>query len=295
MIETDTFCLAAANILTAHEIMPHQIPSLNELGQSPVASLPSPRTVLDDGSLQRSRRSTASTSHNQDLLPEGSENDAMPLNLHTTAHPTGNAFPMAYTNDPSHTNSRTWVSHNIRTRDEWKRINSGIHSLNLNHTDHSPFIPKSFDEFLQHKADYLGDRKRDMQARCNTAVSGDRSIDPAFGGNLFKDGRGAVLAFETIWCLWDEPTVKHPQAPWPHKEEMREEGDERHTSQFGRFMALPRNPGNETVAYKQRSPVKQHYHDRVWDIPDPDEMGESFDEREMETLVGDSLLGEIDH
>ncbi|KAL8765614.1 MAG: hypothetical protein Q9203_006559 [Teloschistes exilis] len=294
MIEIDALPIDGLNSLTAHAIMPHQIPSLKELDQSPVVSLPSQKMVVDDGCLQRSRRSTTSTLQTQDPIPEGFGIDGMPPNRNATARPPGNASPTVHTYDPSYTNSRTWVSPHIREKDEWKRVNSGIHSMNLNHTDHSPFIPKSFDEFLQHKADYLSDRKKAMQAKYTTTVSGDRLIEQAFGGISFNDGRGAILAFETIWCPWDEPTANHPRAPWPHREEMREEGDERHTSQFGRFLALPRNPGNETVTYKQRSPVKQHYIDRVWDVPDPEEMGEWFEEAEMETLVGEGLLGELD-
>ncbi|KAL8687092.1 MAG: hypothetical protein Q9224_005255 [Gallowayella concinna] len=99
---------------------------------------------------------------------------------------------------------------------------------------------------------------------------------------------------ETIWCPWDEATENHPQAPWPAKEEMREEGDERHTSQFGRFLALPRNPGNETVTYKQRSVVRQHHLDRVWDVPGLDDEGEWCEEDVMGELVGPGLMRELD-
>lgn len=75
---------------------------------------------------------------------------------------------------------------------------------------------------------------------------------------------------------------------------MREEGDERHTSQFGRFLALPRNPGNETVTYKQRSVVRQHHFDRVWEVPRLDDEGEWFEEGVMGELVGGGLLRELE-
>ncbi|KAL8734716.1 MAG: hypothetical protein Q9181_003105 [Wetmoreana brouardii] len=218
------------------------------------------------------------------------------MNHHTSARP--GAFSNTHTSDPSHSNSRTWVSPRIREKDEWKRINDGIHAMNLNHPDHSPFVPKSFEEYLQHKAEFLNDRKREMQAKWQeryfAATAIDKRVAPALDGKSVNDGRSAVLAMETVWCPWDEPTENHPQAPWPHKEEMREEGDERHTSQFGRFLALPRNPGNETVTYKQRSPVKQHYMDRVWEIPNPEDIGEWVEEEEMEGLLGESLLRELD-
>lgn len=173
--------------------------------------------------------------------------------------------------------------------------------MNLNQRDHSPFVPKSFDEYLKHKADYLNDQKKEMQAKCGAGAAtggGNRRVGsvmddicPGNGG----DGRGAVLAEETIWCPWDVPTEEHPQAPWPCKEEMREEGDERHTSQFGRFLALPRNPGNETVSYKHRSPIKQHRMDRVWEVPCPDDiMDPMLEEAKMEEWVGEDLLRELD-
>ncbi|KAL9599802.1 MAG: hypothetical protein Q9219_003588 [cf. Caloplaca sp. 3 TL-2023] len=202
-----------------------------------------------------------------------------------------------YYQDPSYTNSRTWVSPRIREKEEWKRVNEGIHAMNLNHPDHSPFVPKSFDEYLQHKADYLNDQKQEMQAKYDTVAVANKHIGSALNG-IFPgdggDGRSAVLAEETMWCPWDEPSEQHPLAPWPCKEEMMEEGDERHTSQFGRFLALPRNPGNETVSYKHRSPIKQHYMDRVWEVPYPDDIAEDFEQEEMESRVGESLMRELE-
>ncbi|KAL9020919.1 MAG: hypothetical protein Q9185_001882 [Variospora sp. 1 TL-2023] len=202
-----------------------------------------------------------------------------------------------YLQDASYTNSRTWVSPRVREKDEWKRVNEGVHAMELNHFDHSPFIPKSFDEYLRHKAEYLNDQKKDMQAKYGgAAITHKRvgrvmnGIQPGDGG----DGRGAVLAEKTIWCPWDASTEDHPQAPWPCAEEMREEGDERHTSQFGRFLALPRNPGNETVSYKHRSPIKQHHFDRVWEVPNPDDiMDPMLEENLMEGWVGKSLGNEL--
>ncbi|KAL8736434.1 MAG: hypothetical protein Q9166_000226 [cf. Caloplaca sp. 2 TL-2023] len=205
------------------------------------------------------------------------------------------ALSTVYSPDPSYTNSRTWISPRIREKDEWKRINDGLRSLNLNHPDHSPYTPKSFEEYLQHKHDFLNDRKKEIQEKCLAAAGYERCMEAAVGGKSYDDGRAAVLGMESIWCPWDEPNEIHPQAPWPAKEEMREEGDERHTSQFGRFLALPRNPGNVTVTYKQRSPVKQHFLDRVWEVPRPDDLGEWFEEEVMEELLGESLLRELDH
>ncbi|KAI4177416.1 MAG: hypothetical protein LQ343_000397 [Gyalolechia ehrenbergii] len=245
-----------------------------------------------------SRRNTISylSPYAQEYSPTSPESIFTPSTGHYT--PTrSTAASTPYIHDPSYTNSRTWVSPRIRERDEWKRVNEGLHTMNLNHPDHSPFVPKSFDEYLQHKADFLNDRKQEMQAKCGAAAVANGPVGKALEG-IYPgdggDGRGAVLAEETIWCPWDEPTEHHPQAPWPCKEEMREEGDERHTSQFGRFMALPRNPGNETVSYKHRSPIKQHHMDRVWEVTHPDDIPEDFEQEEMESRIGESLMRELD-
>ncbi|KAI4138426.1 MAG: hypothetical protein L6R39_006796 [Caloplaca ligustica] len=215
---------------------------------------------------------------------------------HTPTRTTAASTP--YFQDPSHTNSRTWVSPRIRERDEWKRVNEGLHAMNLNHPDHSPYAPKSFDEYLKHKADFLNDQKKEMQAKYGSAGAAAKRMGPAMNGiypGNGGDGRGTVLAEDTIWCPWDVPTEEHPQAPWPCHEEMREEGDERHTSQFGRFLALPRNPGNETVSFKHRSPIKQHHFDRVWEVPCPDDIMDPMLEQDlMGGWVGDSLLKELD-
>ncbi|KAL8932706.1 MAG: hypothetical protein Q9216_006721 [Gyalolechia sp. 2 TL-2023] len=245
-----------------------------------------------------SRRNTISflSPYAQEYSPTSSESIFTPsIGHYTPTRSTAASTP--YIHDASYTNSRTWVSPRIRERDEWKRVNEGLRTMNLNHPDHSPFVPKSFDEYLQHKADFLNDRKQEMQAKYDTAATANgrvgRALDGIYPGDG-GDGRGPVLAEETIWCPWDEPTEYHPQAPWPCKEEMREEGDERHTSQFGRFMALPRNPGNETVSYKHRSPIKQHHMDRVWEVIHPDDIPEDFEQDEMESRIGESLMRELD-
>ncbi|KAL8827066.1 MAG: hypothetical protein Q9170_007162 [Blastenia crenularia] len=245
------------------------------------------------------RRTTIShlSPHALEYSPTSPDPAFSPLTGHyTPSRSTAASSPFFH--DPSYTNSKTWVSPRIREKDEWKRVNESLHTMNLNHPDHSPFVPKSFDEYLQHKADFLNDQKEAMEAKCGVTSPSHKRIGltpvmngiyPGDGG----DGRGAVLAEETIWCKWEEPTEDHPQAPWPCKEEMREEGDERHTSQFGRFMALPRNPGNETVSFKHRSPIKQYHMDRVWEIPHPDDIAEDVEQEEMEELVGESLMGEL--
>ncbi|KAI4241798.1 MAG: hypothetical protein L6R40_004344 [Gallowayella cf. fulva] len=246
-----------------------------------------------------SRRSTISnlSPYAQAYSPTSPESTLVPsVECNTPSRPS--PLTPCYSQDPSYSNSRTWVSPRLREKDEWKRIHEGLHALNLNQPDHSPYTPKSFDDYLQHKHDHLNDRKRDIEDKClasaSTPASTHHPLDPAIAGKSYNDARATVLALETIWCPWDAPTSSHPQPPWPAKEEMREEGDERHTSQFGRFLALPRNPGNETVTYKQRSVVRQHHFDRVWEVPRLDDEGEWFEEGVMGELVGGGLLRELE-
>lgn len=125
-------------------------------------------------------------------------------------------------------------------------------------------------------------------------------IGPAFGGKRFGDRRSAVLAQPTIWSRQYVPTEEKPQAPWPTIEEMREEGDERATSEFGRFPGVPRMPGNETVAWRARVQLPQYPMDEVWRSPcketyeaarresPPEEM------EEMEALLGKELVDALD-
>ncbi|KAL8963523.1 MAG: hypothetical protein Q9183_005002 [Haloplaca sp. 2 TL-2023] len=253
-----------------------------------------------------SRRSTTSTVFVPEPSPVLSSTDPTPAEMHqrTPIGPKGyvplsrppTVHPPLYNPEATYSNSQTWVSPLTNAKDEWKRISHGLHALNLNHPDHSPFVPKEFPDYIKHKAEHLNDRKKEILRRFQQrqfASADQENIAPAFNGIEFNDNRSAVLGLESMWCPWYSPTKQHPEAPWPNKEEMREEGDERHTSQFGRFMALPRNPGNETVTYKQRSPVKQYFVDRVWEVPDPEDVGEEFEEEVMEELLGGKLMGEL--
>ncbi|KAL8708556.1 MAG: hypothetical protein Q9220_006609 [cf. Caloplaca sp. 1 TL-2023] len=266
----------------------------------PPSNIPDPPTqessTRPNSQIVMSRRSTTSN-----LSPHA--NKFSPANPQPALTPSGDfhytpsrstSLSTPYPHGPSYTNSRTWVSPRVKEKDEWKHLHNGLVAMNLNQPDHSPFVPKTFDAYLRHKADFLSDRQKEMQHACRASASGNKHLDTVMGGKSYSDSRGAVLGMETVWCQWDKGTKEHPQAPWPTEDEMREEGDERHTSQFGRFLALPRNPGNETVTFKQRSPIKQHHLDRVWDVPLPDDEGELVEEEVMEKLIGDDLLRELD-
>lgn len=125
---------------------------------------------------------------------------------------------------------------------------------------------------------------------------------PTFGGRTFEDAdngvsRSGVGAEETVWSLWMKPTKTRPRADWPCQAEMREEGDERNTSGFGRFPALPRVNGNETVNYKHKRIVTATPLDTVWPPPVPlayQEQTEELDDDYARVLIGKDLAAAID-
>jgi hypothetical protein len=141
----------------------------------------------------------------------------------------------------------------------------------------SKCIPTTYHEYLEHRVLFQKDRQAEQARKlAELEASSQRShpglpppgikmkILPAFRGKVFNDNRSGVLAMSSIWCPWWKETGQHPQALWPCPEEMKEEGDERMTSGFRRFPAMPRLPGNATVTYKQKSPLKPEKFDKVW-------------------------------
>lgn len=161
----------------------------------------------------------------------------------------------------------------------------------------SPFVPKTMEEWLAHRIAFAEDAKQDELKRLSDkqAVSGPTSTGGRirvllpFGGKRFRDNRSTVLALLSIWTSWYEPTETNPQAPWPSPEEMKEEGDERNTSGFGRFPALPRVPGNETVVWKQKNLIVPYPFDGVWKLPRIETGQPTYDEATMNELIGDEM------
>ena len=126
-------------------------------------------------------------------------------------------------------------------------------------------------------------------------------IEPAMGGKEFHDGCCTVLAQQSIWSPWYKSTEERPEALWPCSEEMKEEGDERHTSAFGRFLALPRVPGNPTVVWKVKPVVPALLFDEIWKVPSKETWADlhsprpdGFQQEYMNTLVGPALLDAVD-
>ena len=78
---------------------------------------------------------------------------------------------------------------------------------------------------------------------------------------------------------------------------MKEEGDERNTSGFGRFPALPRVTENSTVNYKHQRVLIPTGLDEVWPPPIPSAYQvptEELDDDYARMLLGKDLAGALD-
>ncbi|MCJ1411028.1 hypothetical protein MMC19_005116 [Ptychographa xylographoides] len=157
----------------------------------------------------------------------------------------------------AHTSSRSWVSPLEATHERWITVKDNLNRVRF---DRSPFVPQAFSSYLEHLASLAEDLARDERRRLalleTEGLRTSRAHYPwiiPFQGKKFDDNRSAVLGQSSIWSLWYQTPINRPDAVWPTPDEFREEGDERHTSGFGRFLPLPRVPGNETVAWKQKA------------------------------------------
>lgn len=196
--------------------------------------------------------------------------------------------------DDSGLHARTWVSPFIAEYERWQVVKNSLRSMEL--IPRSPFVPRTFLEWLIHRQEMkeinirnLNQEIEDCKARA--ALGKDREhVNVAFGGKRFGDGNSGVLALETVWTLLNDSAMNRARAPWPCQQEMKEEGDERNTSGFGRFPALPRAVANETVNYKHRAVVAASPLDSVWPVPPAEQLDDGVGE--SEDAIGKALLGE---
>ncbi|KAL9101053.1 MAG: hypothetical protein Q9163_003645 [Psora crenata] len=173
-----------------------------------------------------------------------------------------------------HTNSRTWINPRMAEHERWLDVEKNLKRMEL--IPRSPFVPHTFEEWLFFRSgrveDERGTQARKLAYRRASSVYVQSGTAPVkirrtLGGRRFGDGRSTVLCIPTMWSPWYTPTETRPQALWPCAEEMKEEGDERNTSKFGRFLGLPRVPGNETVVWKQKNYLPPLPFDEVWRRP----------------------------
>ena len=236
--------------------------------------------------------------------------------------------------EATHTNSRTWIHPRTREQTKWAEVHKNLKEMSLiiegPQSPYTPLavdresfcVPKNLNEWIDHRKEYANDRMREARQRLyamqeHKLIPRHPDLPPAgetapvtmppFGGKKFNDGRSAVLALPTVWTPWNSsvgvdqnsPGGGRTQALWPCSEEMREEGNERNTSQFGRFMALPRTPGNPTVNWKQKKILPMLPFDEIWKLPSRETYYDqrvvtSPEEKEnMESMIGGDLLAAL--
>lgn len=201
--------------------------------------------------------------------------------------------------------AKIWVSPLIAEYERWQAVKHNLTSMEL--IPRSPFVPKNFTQWLIHRAEVNEMKAKDLtrtmaikEAEFQSEILKER-VRAAFARKNFDDGRSSVTAQETIWAPWSRPTLRRPFASWPCHQEMKEEGDERNTSGFGRFPALPRIAANETVNYKYRNVIEATDLDRVWPLPpvlpildDAEGPLNGFNDEGEESLLNSDLLAALD-
>jgi hypothetical protein len=159
----------------------------------------------------------------------------------------------------AHSQSKTWKSNDTKQKDQYARLSTLLHHF----APVSPFIPRTYGVWVQHRASMNTMEMENMKK--NIAIKQSRNtvaakvpIRSLLDGKTYTDNRSSVLSLETIWASWSSPTDKHPEALWPDRTEFQYEGDDRAKSDVGRFLPLPRKPGNETVNWKAREQLQPY-------------------------------------
>lgn len=186
--------------------------------------------------------------------PTPTQLDVDPIYFSHLDAPTGLLIAPA---PPAHSQSKTWKSKDTKDKDQYARLSALLHHF----VPESPFVPRSYPVWVQHRASMnameMEKMKRNIAIKqARNTVDAKIAIRPVLDGKTFDDNRSAVLAHETIWASWSVPTEKHPEALWPDRTEFQYEGDDRAKSEVGRFLPLPRKPGNETVNWKARDQLQ---------------------------------------
>ncbi|MCJ1400863.1 hypothetical protein MMC11_004072 [Xylographa trunciseda] len=191
----------------------------------------------------------------------------------------------------SHTNSRVWVSPLEKIQDRWLVIKDNLSRVRF---DRSPFVPQDRPGYFEHlasQAEDLAKKEKKRLEQFEAERGGHHSWIIPFSGKSFSDNRSAVLAVPSIWSMWYQAPQTRPEAPWPTHDEFREEGDERHTSGFGRFLPLPRVPGNETVVWKQKAFLEPYELDHVNPVLWREDTPRLLEEEEQ--ILAETLMTEL--
>ncbi|CAO2650874.1 Nn.00g091710.m01.CDS01 [Neocucurbitaria sp. VM-36] len=174
----------------------------------------------------------------------------------------------------SYRNSRTWMSRDQQTQQEFMVIRNAMRRLFKN----SEVSKWKLSDYIAHReamvASQANQLARQVKAKeeARTSAAIPQNIQHSLRkwgleGNFDEYGNfGRVLGEQTIWCN-DWMNGKDEIAPWPSMAEMKWEGDDRAKTGVGRFLPLPREEGPPTLQWSQLPCVDQYPLDQVARIP----------------------------
>lgn len=153
----------------------------------------------------------------------------------------------------------------------WELVHANLQRKRF---DRSPFVPTKFEEYQSHM--------RAMALLLKHLRTGsDPYVKPirldlglvefcGLGGLVTAEAlheRTEALGQVTVFAPTYRPTAARPEPPWPTEQELREEGDERHTSGYSRFLPIPRRPAEGRSIWKYQQYMAPLEMDQVRPVP----------------------------
>ncbi|OCL13500.1 hypothetical protein AOQ84DRAFT_414748 [Glonium stellatum] len=165
----------------------------------------------------------------------------------------------------SHTYSLSWASPETKESEKFQVCINAMRRM----FPRSEVAQMDMPAWLEHRQVIVQARGRQLgrivAIKEDQRKRGSPAIITPLKGKSFEDNRSTVLCQKTIWCSkWD---LKADKAPWPSLTELKWEGDDRAKTSVGRFLPLPREPGNATVAWHHLRMIEAFELDDVRKIP----------------------------
>ncbi|OCK79654.1 hypothetical protein K432DRAFT_405393 [Lepidopterella palustris CBS 459.81] len=195
----------------------------------------------------------------------------------------------------SHTYSLSWASPETKEAERYQVVMNAMRRLfpktDFNDMDMPTWLEQR-QAIIQARGRQLG---RSVAFREDQRERGLPPITKLMRGREPKENRGAVLCQQTIWCLkWD---MKADKAPWPSLSELKWEGDDRAKTSVGRYLPLPREPGNATVAWHHLRVLQAFDFDEVRKVPTLEDIllpVDEIDDNKVPELINADLLEALD-
>ena len=193
----------------------------------------------------------------------------------------------------SNTAFKSWFSDQTKEYEAFARAR-----CNYTHVaPFSPVLPRTWSEWIKHRLFVQEEtesqelRRIAIKAVMEKIQKVDEKHKSPFADKTFEDHLSSVLARESIWLPSYTAPPDRAQAPWPTRDEMKQEAKGRGKT---RYLPLPRVPSKSTIDWKQRTPIEPFEFDEVGHFDAKKEIVPETDEN-MICLVGGYLLKELDH